>query len=257
MTISLLHDASSLAELTARLRADYERVGLRVRCLDDARDFVHSFICELNPGIDFRCDFDFDRVITLVCDQVQDLAPLGFDSSALPHYFDHSLDCVDVLDFDLAHVHALVRDLDGSRQVGFLFDLARALERAFGTANSCHEELAGLLRRADVTAHGPRDRVRTEPGRDVSGESGDIDQPREQREVMMAGVAVRAVAWAVLILPAAARPRYAEEFRSELWEQAELGASRLHQWYHAVRLLIGAPQLRGELKASRGRRAVT
>jgi hypothetical protein len=64
----------------------------------------------------------------------------------------------------------------------------------------------------------------------------------------LAGVAAR-------LLPARDRCRFAEEYRSELWELAQGGAPRRRQVAHAVRLLGSSVALRVALGSLRRRSA--
>ena len=68
----------------------------------------------------------------------------------------------------------------------------------------------------------------------------------------MAGRLTRTV---LRVLPPADRPRYDEEFRSEVYELAAAGASRWAQLAYAVRLLDRAWVLRAELREVAVRRA--
>jgi hypothetical protein len=63
------------------------------------------------------------------------------------------------------------------------------------------------------------------------------------------------VAGAAVRLPARNRARYAEEYRSELFELAAAGEPRRRQVLFALRLLQTAPVLRLELRAPRRRKA--
>ncbi|MBE1485617.1 hypothetical protein [Plantactinospora soyae] len=67
--------------------------------------------------------------------------------------------------------------------------------------------------------------------------------------------AVQILAGLTRILPETNRPRYAEEFRSELWELARSGATCTQQLMYAIRLFDRAWQLRAELRDASIRRA--
>jgi hypothetical protein len=56
------------------------------------------------------------------------------------------------------------------------------------------------------------------------------------------------LAIATLLLPHAARIRYAEELRTELWEIARVGGGRRPQLGYAARQVIAAPRLRAGLR---------
>jgi hypothetical protein len=69
-----------------------------------------------------------------------------------------------------------------------------------------------------------------------------------------AAVRVSPVA-AARLLPARERTRYAEEFRSELWEIAQVGAAGRAQMAYAARQVMAAPRLRAGLWVPRRRGA--
>jgi hypothetical protein len=75
-------------------------------------------------------------------------------------------------------------------------------------------------------------------------------------EVRVAGVAGRLAAVAARVLPVRDRVRYAEEFRSELWEIARAGGGRRPQLAYAARQVMAAPRLRAGLRVPRRRGAV-
>ncbi len=58
------------------------------------------------------------------------------------------------------------------------------------------------------------------------------------------------------LLPVRDRARYAEEFRSELWEIAHAGGGRRAQLAYAARQVMAARQLRAGLRVPRRRGAV-
>ncbi len=63
------------------------------------------------------------------------------------------------------------------------------------------------------------------------------------------------VAAAARLLPTRERARYAEEFRSELWEIAHAGGRRRAQLAYAARQVMSAWRLRAELRVPRRRGA--
>jgi hypothetical protein len=67
--------------------------------------------------------------------------------------------------------------------------------------------------------------------------------------------ASRLLTAAARLLPAADRARYAEEFRSELWELARAGEPRRRQIGYAARQAASSLRLRAELRAPRRRKA--
>jgi hypothetical protein len=64
------------------------------------------------------------------------------------------------------------------------------------------------------------------------------------------------VAATARLLPVADRERYAEEFRSELWDLAQAGAGRLRQLGYAFRQLLRAIPMSLTLRSPRRRSAV-
>jgi DNA-directed RNA polymerase specialized sigma24 family protein len=71
----------------------------------------------------------------------------------------------------------------------------------------------------------------------------------------VAPVAVRLLAAAARLLPGGDRARYAEEFRSELWEIAHAGGGRRAQLAYAARVVMSARRLRADLRVPRRRGA--
>jgi hypothetical protein len=65
----------------------------------------------------------------------------------------------------------------------------------------------------------------------------------------------RLLAAAARLLPAADRDRYAQEYRSELWEIAHAGRPRRSQLLYASRQLASSVRLHAELRAPRRRKA--
>jgi hypothetical protein len=78
---------------------------------------------------------------------------------------------------------------------------------------------------------------------------------RQQRTCSIASSAGRLLAAAARLLPAADRGRYAEEYRSELWEIASTGTGRLQQVRYAVSQLARAAHLRAAVMTPRRRNA--
>lgn len=82
--------------------------------------------------------------------------------------------------------------------------------------------------------------------------AGAQEQPRTKR---VARSAVRLLTAAACLLPAAGRARYAEEYRSELWELAQSGAGRLRQLRYALRQLFNVRRMGFALRSPRRRGA--
>ena len=123
-----------------------------------------------------------------------------------------------------------------TRQLVSTLTLDRAHARTYNLANRCSLELDRALMlhrdRADIR----RDRAQRETGRVTYS-------------------AARLLKVIVQLLPAADRPRYAEEYRSELWELARTGAGRSGQLGYALRQLRSAPRTGRALRALRRRGA--
>lgn len=77
-------------------------------------------------------------------------------------------------------------------------------------------------------------------------------QPRSRRVVSLAA---SMLSTAARLLPANDRVRYAEEFRSELWEIAQAGGRRRAQLAYAARQVVSAWRLAAALRTRRRRRA--
>ena len=141
---------------------------------------------------------------------------------------------------DLALDLALARDLD-RRRAGAR-ELARDLGRARGRARDLTQDrdlardLAGNLDRALGLRHGL-----------ARGQ-------RRAKHVVLP--AAHLVAVAARLVPAADRARYAEEYRSELWDLAHTGAGRWPQLRYALRQLCNASRTSSALRAPRRRSAV-
>ena len=67
--------------------------------------------------------------------------------------------------------------------------------------------------------------------------------------------ATRLLTVAARLLPPAERARYAEEYRSELWELAQAGNGRIRQLRYALRQLRSAPSMSFALRSPRRRSA--
>ena len=95
---------------------------------------------------------------------------------------------------------------------------------------------------------------------DVLGRGDDSRMARatargQHRVGRVAPSAARLLAVVAGMLPAADRDRYAEEYRSELWEIAHAGQSRRRQLYYAFRQVVSFPRLYAELRVPRRRGA--
>ena len=159
---------------------------------------------------------------------------------ALDRAHARALDLVGTL--DLGRARALARNLAFARAraldrdhapVLHVRDRGRALDRALDHAHGCAVALVSAL---DHDRTFGRSRARREAGR-------------------VAYSAARLLVGAARLLPAADRARYAEEYRSELWELARAGAGRPGQLGYALRQLHSAPRTGRALRALRRRSA--
>ena len=188
-------------------------------------------------------------------------------------------------DFARASARGLTRGL--TRAVTAALPLALfqvvAVTRGFATgladARTSKRGLADLRGFARCLVHGVADALNRAPGRSGTGEltsllavayastdalvrlaftSGSALWSRDgakDREQAGAGPvtpsASRLVGAAARLLPAPDRARYAEEYRSELWETAQAGAGRWRQLQYAVRQLTHALLLHSALRVPR------
>lgn len=78
---------------------------------------------------------------------------------------------------------------------------------------------------------------------------------RQHRDRRVALSATRLLTVAARMLPAAERARYAEEYRSELWELAQADAGCIRQLRYALRQLRSAPSMGFAVRSQRRRSA--
>jgi hypothetical protein len=148
----------------------------------------------------------------------------------------------------------LASDLARDRDLAPAYRLARDLATAAARDLADFEDLGrGRLRLRRFS----RDRTAA-LARRLASELDRAEAARGQGGAQGRGVAPsasRLLASAARWLPAADRTRYAEEYRSELWEIARAGAGRRTQLAYAVRQVMSAWRLRIELRAPQRRRA--
>jgi hypothetical protein len=167
-------------------------------------------------------------------------------------------------DTDLIYASHLAREI--AREISRASDLANKVNHAYVGleadlanadvhASSLVRHLAQIQDRARV-----RDRVfvRFEVSATVSnlGRAGKlvgIAAAPGRRQVMPS--AKRLLDAAARVLPAADRARYADEYRSELWELAHAGAGCLRQLRYALRQLRRAPSMGFTLRSPHRRSA--
>jgi hypothetical protein len=185
------------------------------------------------------------------------------------------------LAFDLAFEVDLVINCAGSSDVAPVPELARALVASLADARrldfpypsaalartaSTAERLADVLGQADSPGSGrglpaaarslSHDLVRA-----LADHRGwDLDLVRTLpldsdegpgKATRVAPAAAGMLNAATRLLPAASRARYAEEFRSELWEIEQVGGSRAAQLAYAARQLRAVRRLRAGLRVPR------
>ena len=183
-----------------------------------------------NVDLDGDCDLsrvlDLEHVIDPVSDRDRDLD--------LPNALDRTRDLVSAFDRARAGISTLLNDL--SRVSIRARDLAVVRQR-----DDESTRVINLVR--DLNLDGNRDS-------DLAGTV--QEQDREGRVAPSAG---RLLTAAAKLLPAADRARYAEEYRSELWEIAHAGQPRRRQLHYASRQLVSSWRLRAELRVPRPRKA--
>jgi len=141
---------------------------------------------------------------------------------------------------------------------------ARALAHAHGIASGLADAFD-----TDARVGGLAGRLSSDLARDLKGnydiahdptlDLGAIDESargtdRTRYEVLVVATAERLAA-AARMLPVWERSRYAEEFRSKLWEMAHVGGRRRTQLAHAARQVISALRLRREPRIPQWRAA--
>ena len=129
------------------------------------------------------------------------------------------------------HVSHILKKLDVHSRT----DIAREAARTPLTAQA--REAARALEAAAVREAALRADVRQLKARRVAPRAADL------------------LAAAVRLLPTADRARYAEEYRSELWDLAQSGAGRLRQLWYALRQLRRVLPMSAELRSPRRRGA--
>lgn len=193
----------------------YQRAVRLDRILADVRYLSQDIARDLDRDLAHGIDLDLKR----------DRASNRFDRS-LASDFARGLDLARILEHDLG------------------FDRARALDRARDRATARADWLVRGLQRAHEKAldlHKVSRTVETAP----------VQQHPAVSVALSAHRLLVAAAW---LLPPADRARYAEEYRSELWEIACLNARRREQIIYALRQVTRAAPLRGAVLAPRKRR---
>jgi hypothetical protein len=150
----------------------------------------------------------------------------------------------------------LAGQLAGARAREDRVSLARGFARA--ARDTPRLAIEGALLLADALAdvrkhdHDLASAYKQDPVRD----SADRDRvPGRWPEIRAARLASLLAAMAARLVPAGDRPRYAEEFRSELWEITQAGADHRRQLGCAARQVLAAVHLWFVLRAPRRRSA--
>jgi len=158
-------------------------------------------------------------------------------------------------EWDLAYARDLARDLTRHR--------SKITWRARGLARDLARDLAKDLAdiealRRDVSKLGPsHGRSAATVARELVSELNRTSASRQGGAAgqQVAPSASRLLAFAAKGLPAADRARYAEEYRSELWEIACADGRRRTQLTYATRQVLAVPWLRAGLRTPRRRGA--
>lgn len=198
-------------------------VGL-ARAIDLARDLAIDLAVDLGRAHDLDRDLSLDRARIRACANDLDnaVARAIVRASDLVHANDLTID------FGLDNIYDLVRNLGR--------DLTRDLDLAIDGDPVSVGDLNRDLGTIDSDAH--------------------LDTIKELREASpVAPVAGRVLAATALLLPERDRARYAEEFRSELWEIALADRRRRSQLAYAARQVKSAWLMRAELRTPRRRGA--
>lgn len=219
---------SALVDALARaksLESDLDRV------LGAFRTLVHRIGTDVDRVCDYRFrpgneDEELDLTLIHACHRVRDLAreledARDFDSDRARH-------CTRELDLLLAHA----RDLGLGRSSDLDFNRTRYLVRHLSEGLNSGRDLARELAHA----------------RDLAKQLIEANQqPQSAASPLRVSVlAGRASDAAARLLPRVDQARYTEEYRSDLFELAQV--SRRAQWAYAARLLACAVPLRRELR---------
>ena len=243
------------------LARDLVRAGNLARDLDNARGLALLFASD--PAIALGHARDLARILAKDLDQACGLAravargvgrDLGRDLAR-----DLARDLIDAVGLARDLVRAcdrftpqtgapdytrdLIRNLDHARELVLIL----ASDPAIALGHASNREPASELARNFIreVAHNLILEPASENAATVQHEAGQV--------VPLAG---RLLAIASRLLPARDRARYADEFRSELWEIAHAVAGRRRaQLAYAARQVMSAWRLRAELRVPRRRRA--
>jgi hypothetical protein len=251
---------SSLYGSDRGLARDLVRAGILARDLDHARDL--ALLLASDPAIAFGhagglgiLARDLDHACGLAravargvgCDFGRDLArELArdlVDAVGLARDVDRACDRFPFQTSAPDHARDLVRNLDHARELVLIL----ASDPAIALGHASNREPASELARNFIreVAHNLISEPASENAVTAQHEGGQV--------VPLAG---RLLAIATRLLPVRDRARYADEFRSELWEIAHAGAGRRRaQLAYAARQVMSAWRLRAELRVPRRRRA--
>ena len=168
------------------------------------------------------------------------------------HYADYLIRVTDrALDGDVDRAVYLVGDISRNvdRARAFARDqaLARDVDRALTFADEFVNDLGrGFIHHSDLRRARRLYRMIDRVSVNDRGQS-------KTRRITLPAASLLAAA--VRLLPAADRARYADEYRSELWELAQSGNGRLRQLQYALRQLCSAPAMGVALRWPRRRSA--
>jgi|tagenome__1003787_1003787.scaffolds.fasta_scaffold20667463_2 hypothetical protein len=173
------------------------------------------------------------------------------DADGIAHHLIRHL--IFIEDIDLTNLSA--------RHLALARGIARDVDRAGDLAEGVHlnDNLVRDLDRIRVLVDGldlrlaPNLRFDIEAISDLAHGDGAI---RDRHDVsQVAPMAGRLVEIATRLLPVRERVRYADEFKSELWEIAHASGALRPQLIYAARLVMSAGHLRAELRVPRRRGA--
>lgn len=216
--LTLAHDLAVIHDpnLARDLALDSARARARSLARRLARDLTHNHTRTLSH--DLARDLTLNLARGLAHDLARDLTPKRASGPG--------------------DVSGLARDLTLNYTSGL------ALTRASGLAGGLARDLVSARARALERVHSRAGAVR-DRSHDFDSSRGDRTQYEAKRPMPSAATLL---ATAVRLLPVRERARYAEEFRSELWEIAHADGRRRAQLVYAARQVLSARRLRAELR---------
>ena len=217
--------------------------GNRARARDLADNLTRARHLADDPGLTHARDLCFALVDALVGDLNSALVGVGDLDRALTRVGDLADD------LDRARAHALADDLLRAR--AHARDLADELARIHDDLGlTCARDLADEIDSAYVSAYALAADLDLDR---ADARTNGSEQPGTRR---VAPSAAGLLTTAARLLPAADRSRYAEEYRSELWDIAQAGGGRIKQWRYAFCQLRNALPMHVAVRSPRRRSSV-